>query len=127
MIIGRVNAHYQAVIPLTVSDSAGQEFHDFQAIIDTGLDYDLAMPRAVIARLGYPIAGTQRMAMGNEQRYDFETAILAILWDGRPLGARTLATETEFLIGARLLAGCHFNAHIVPGGRVTIVRIPPAR
>ena len=125
MIIGRVNAHYQAVVPLTVSDYDGQELHDFQAIIDTGLDYDLAMPRAVIARLGYPIAGTQPMTMGNEQQYDFETAILAILWDGIPLGARTLATEAEFLIGAHLLAGCHLNALIIPGGRVTIVRIAP--
>ena len=123
MITGRVNAHYQAVIPLTVSDFAGQELHDFQAIIDTGLDYDLAMPRAVIARLGYPIVGTQRMTMGNELRYDFETAIVAILWDGAPLGAGTLATETEFLVGARLLAGCHLTASIIPGGAVTIARI----
>ena len=125
MITGRVNAHYQAVIPLTVSDYDDQALHDFQAIIDTGLDYDLAMPRAVIARLGYPIAGTQRMTMGNEQGYDFGTAIVAILWDGAPLGVRALATETEFLVGAHLLAGCHFNALIIPGGRVTIVRIAP--
>ena len=123
MIIGQVNTRYQAVIPLTVSDFDGQELHDFPAIIDTGLDYDLAMPRAVITRLGYPIAGVQRMTMGNEQRYDFETAIVAIVWDGVPLGVRALATETEFLVGARLLAGCHLTARIVPGGMVTIARI----
>ena len=123
MITGWVNDHLQMRIPVLLPDTVERELHEYTATIDTGLDYQLAMPRTVITRLGYPITGRRRMTMGNEQGHEFEIAAVAIVWDGEPMRARALVTEREFLVGARLLAGYDFSARITPGGRVTIERI----
>ena len=124
MISGRVNERYEAVIPIALPDITNRELHHFTAVIDTGLDHYLALPRAVIAQLGLPISGTEVLTMGNGQQQAFEHGLAAILWDGEALGVPVLVSETEYLVGARLLAGSYLTIAMVPGGMVTITGLP---
>lgn len=48
MIIGRVNENYEAVIPIALPDLATRELHHFSAVIDTGFQDYLVLPRAVV-------------------------------------------------------------------------------
>ena len=123
MITGRVNHQHRMLIPIVLPDLVERELHRYTATIDTGLDHYLALPGAVIRELAFPQIAALNMVMGNEQSHPFEQFDGAVLWDGELVRVPILATETEFLVGARLLAGCHFSARIVPGGTVTIARI----
>ena len=124
MITGRVNERYEATIPIALGIPGTRELRHFTAIIDTGLDHFLAVPRAVITQLGYAITETDTMVMGNEQRHQFDRSFVAILWDGEPRGVRALVSEREMLVGAWLLAGYYLTAAMVPGGRVTLTGLP---
>ena len=125
MITGRVNERYQATVPVTLGDPVNRELHNFTAVIDTGLDYHLVLPRAVATQLGYhPIAEPISMVMGNDRRHEFDRSLVAILWDNVPMSVPALMSDSaEILVGNRLLAGCYLTAVMVPGGRVTISRL----
>ena len=126
MITGRVNERHEATIPVTLAAPVDRELHDFIAIIDTGLDYHLALPNTVATRLGYhPIPEPISMIMGNERRHEFDRSFVAMLWDDQPMSVPALVSDSEeILVGNRLLAGCYLTAVMVPGGRVTISRLP---
>ena len=124
MMTGRVNERYEATIPIEIAIPATSDLHPYTAIIDTGLDHFLMIPRAVVIQLGYRTTETDTMVMGNEQRYEFGRSYVAILWDGEPRGVPALVSESEILVGARLLAGFYLTAAMVPGGRVTLTEIP---
>ena len=123
MITGWVDHQRRLLIPILLPDLAERELHRYTATIDTGLDHFLALPGAVIRQLGFPRIAGLNMVMGNDQSYPFEQFDGAVLWDGAVVRIPILATETEFLVGTLLLAGCDLTASIIPGGTVTIARI----
>lgn len=51
MITGRVGQNRNAIIPIDILDSRGR-LQRVNAIIDTGFDLELALPRATIRSLG---------------------------------------------------------------------------
>ena len=124
MITGRVNELHQATIPIEIAIPTTSDLRSYAAIIDTGLDHFLMIPRAVVIQLGYRITGTDEMVMGNEQRHEFGRSYVAILWDGEPRAVPALVSESETLVGVRLLAGYYLTAAMVPGGRVTLTKLP---
>ena len=124
MITGHVNERYEATIPVEIAIPATSNLRSYTAIIDTGLDHFLMLPRAMVIHLGYRITGTDTMVIGNGQRHEFGRSYVAILWDGEPRGVRTLVSEDQTLVGARLLAGYYLTAAIVPGGHVTLSKLP---
>jgi predicted aspartyl protease len=127
MITGRVNERHEATIPVAPAVPATRGLRRYAAIVDTGLDHFLMVPGAVITQLGYPITETDTMVMGNEQRHEFDRSFVAILWDGEPKGVPVLVSESEeWLVGARLLAGSYLTLAMIPGGLVTISRLPAA-
>ncbi len=124
MITGRVNEHYEAVIPIVLPDIATRELHHLSAVIDTGLDHYLMLPRVAVQQLGLTIIGTKELVLGSGQPHEFDHCFAAILWDGEVKGIPVLVSETECLAGALLLAGSYLTAVMVPGGAVTITRLP---
>ncbi len=50
MIIGRVNAFYEAVVPIHLQDSTGN-IHQYEAILDTGFNGTLTLPSELITKL----------------------------------------------------------------------------
>ena len=124
MIAGYVNEKYQVVIPILLPDLPTRDVHRFSAVVDTGLDHYLALPRADVQQLGLPIISEQTLVTGSEEDRRFPVCGGLILWDGQPIPIRILVSEQLTLVGNRLLAGCYLTAVMVPGGRVTISRLP---
>ena len=124
MIIGQVNGNYEAVIPISLANTDNWELHEFDATIDTGLNYYLALPRSVIEQLGLPIQGSVRLTLGNEQVHEFDRAFAVVDWDGITDVFPALVSEDETLVGARLLAGYYLTAAMISGGRVTLTKLP---
>jgi len=64
MITGMVNAHREALIPLSVQDANRQE-HAIDAVIDTGYTGGLTLPPALIAALGFTWRGYASAVLGD--------------------------------------------------------------
>ena len=119
MIQGVVNAALEAVLPVTVQDSAGREL-EVEAVIDTGFSGFLTLPSALAATLGLAFDGVgwAVLADGTEARFDVYDATLR--WDGRPRRVYVYAAETTPLVGMRLLNGHSLYVEVEDGGRVAI-------
>lgn len=124
MITGRVNENYEAVIPIALPDLPTRELHHFSAVIDTGFQGYLMLPRAVVQQLGLTVIDTRDLVIGNEETYRFDLCASVILWEDEPIPIPILVSETQTLVGARLLAGYYLTAAMVPGGRVTLTKLP---
>ena len=124
MITGRVNDIYEAVISVEVAAHDRQTVHRFDAVIDTGFSQYLMMPRGAISQMGLPIEGSRPLVLGNQQRHDFDFCYAAVIWDDEIRAIPVLISETETLVGARLLAGYSLTVAMVPGGRVTVAKLP---
>lgn len=64
MIIGHVNAEYEATIRLSVYGTDGQ-IHELSSIIDTGFDGWLSLPASLINTLGLQWNGRGRATLGD--------------------------------------------------------------
>jgi predicted aspartyl protease len=123
VITGSVNAQLEAVLQLQIEDSSGH-LHPLEVVIDTGFTGDLTLPGAQISAFGLPRVGdlVARLADGSLITVDVHDAIL--WWDGYPVQVRVRAVDTTPLVGTGLLAGHELKVRLVPGGAVTIERIP---
>jgi predicted aspartyl protease len=123
VIVGTVNARLEATLQFQIEDSSGH-LHVIDTVIDTGFTGDLTLRLAQISALGLPQTGVivAQLADGTLHRTAVHEAIL--VWDYHPAQVRIQAVETTPLLGTRLLAGHELKVHFVPGGTVTIERIP---
>ncbi len=119
MITGVVTPGRQAVIGLTVRGPAGQE-HEIEAIIDTGFDGWLSLPRSLIVSLGlvWRQRGRALLADGRESIFDIYEA--TVVWDGRIRRIAVDEAETAPLIGMSLLDGYEVSVQVQVAGSVII-------
>lgn len=80
MIRGKVNAHDEGIIRLSVFGALGQE-HELEAIVDTGFNGWLSLSPTLITFLELPFRnrGRATLADGSESVFDIYEA--AVLWD----------------------------------------------
>jgi len=64
MITGHITAQREAIVRLVVLDTA-QQPHDVDAVIDTGFNGFLTLPRAMVQTLQLPLAGNRRVTLGD--------------------------------------------------------------
>ena len=123
MIIGVVNAHYEATIRLPVLSVDGQE-HEIEAILDTGFNGSLTLPAALVATLGLPwrTRSLILLANGDEDQCDLYAA--AVVWDGTPRHILVEAADTAPLVGMALLYGYDVHLQVIEGGNVIIEALP---
>jgi len=119
MIVGRVTADREAVVPVPVEAADGQS-HAIEAVIDTGFTEFLALPSARIASLHLPLAGLQRMTLA-----DGTVAVLAVYevgvhWHGARRTVQVLEVEGGALLGMALLDGSRMTMDVCAGGEVSI-------
>ena len=124
MITGHVNENYEAVIPIALPDLATRELHHFSAVIDTGFQGYLMLPRVVVQQLGLTVIDARDLVIGNEETHRFDLCAAVILWEDEPIPIPILVSETQILVGAHLLAGFFLTAAMIPSGRVTLTKIP---
>jgi clan AA aspartic protease len=80
MITGRVAAQREAIVPLVVLDMA-QQPHDVDAVIDTGFNGFLTLPRAMVQTLQLPLAGNRRVTLGDGSTVVLDLYRATVLWD----------------------------------------------
>ena len=119
MIEGVVNGDYEAVVALVVRGPSGRT-QQIEAVVDTGFNGLLTLPKVLIVDLGLPFISTGRatLADGSEATYDVYEA--AVLWDGHPRYVEAAATGNTPLIGMLLLDGHDLSVQARDGGHVVI-------
>jgi clan AA aspartic protease len=119
MITGTVNPYLEATVSIVVRRKDGGQ-QTVEAVIDTGFNGSLTLPRDVIDELGLPWR-TRELAVladGSEQQFDVHVA--TVFWDGVPRDILVQAVGTEPLVGMRLLSGHALHLEVVAGGIVEI-------
>lgn len=93
---------------------------EVEAVIDTGFDGELTLPKKTIRQLGYPYAGSAggTLADGTEVQFDYHEG--RALWHGHVRPVAVLAAEGQPLVGMALLRGSRLAVDAVPGGQVLI-------
>lgn len=112
------------LLPLGLS---AQEGFEVEAVVDTGFDGELTLPRGLIRRLGYPYAGFTRgtLADGSVVRFDYHEG--RVLWHGGEERAVVVLAAGEAgdpLVGMALLRGSRLTIDAVPGGAVRVEEPP---
>jgi clan AA aspartic protease len=115
---GRVAGHY-ALLRVTVCGPYGQTA-DVEAVLGTGFDGELALPRTVVAALGLLRASTRPAMLGDGTMAELDLYFAAIGWDGRQREVIALQGGPVPLIGMSLLRDHRVVLHVVDGGDVTI-------
>jgi clan AA aspartic protease len=123
MIRGSVNSALQAIVRLTVQGPAGQQV-DIDAVIDSGFDSWLALPPALIARLGLAWLKRERALLANGTTLSLDVYEGIVIWDGQPRPVFAYAAGTTPLIGMSLLEGFELTMQIRPQGDVAIAALP---
>ena len=105
-------------LPLSV-DQRGR-LRRVEAIVDTGFDYFLALPVQLVQSLGLAWVGRRRMRVATEQMERFESFAAEVWWFGARRPVYVLQTQSEILIGTRLLWESQLTVQFWEGGSVNV-------
>jgi clan AA aspartic protease len=97
---------------------------EIDAVVDTGFDDALTLPRQIITALGLPLAGPAQatLADGSVVRLNYYRA--TVLWEGIPRKILVLDADGGPLVGMSMLYGSRVTLDVVDGGPVTIETLP---
>jgi clan AA aspartic protease len=121
MITGIVQAD-EGRIRLKVKGPRGRE-QEIEAVIDTGYTASLTLPPVVIAALGLHWRSVDRcmLADGSVSRFDVYQA--RVVWDGKVRHVLVDETDSDPLVGMRLLRGHELKMQVRARGKITIKRL----
>ncbi|MBI4202090.1 MAG: clan AA aspartic protease [Chloroflexi bacterium] len=123
MISGVVTPDIQAVIRLSVRGPEGRE-QEVDAAIDTGFDGSLSLPPRFIHSLELPWRGRGRALMADGSESVFDTYEATVMWDGEPRRLSVDEADIDPLVGMALMNGYELRIEVLPGGKVTLERLP---
>ncbi len=123
MIIGVVNAHYEAVIRLIVRGPIGQE-RKIEAVIDTGFSSFLSLPPVLISMLGLPFRMRDRAILADGSESVFDIFQGTVTWDEQTRQVPIHEADTDPLLGMSLLYGSSLTIQVEEGGSVIINALP---
>jgi clan AA aspartic protease len=123
MLTGIVTAGLQPKTDLDLFGSSGGS-QRVEAVIDTGFDGELILPRALVTALGLNRRGTYGGVLADGRRVVLDYYEVSILWHGRPRMVTVLQSHAVALLGMELLQGSRFTMDTCPGGAVTIEELP---
>lgn len=119
MITGRVNWLLEAIVSVEVQDADGH-LHQFQCVLDTGFDGDIALPSAVIHRLELAFAGPSDTVFLSGYSAPLPVYEGTASWHGQPIQVAVLETERESVLGMALLENNTLTIQAWDGGEVLI-------
>lgn len=122
MITGVVKSN-EARIRLKVKGPRGRQ-QEVEAVVDTGNNASLSLPPSLIAVLGLQWHTFERgvLADGSEILVDVYEA--KIVWDGKERNIAVDESDSDPLIGMKLLKGYELKMQVRSRGKVTIKRLP---
>ena len=119
MTTGYISEYGEAIIPIDVFDRQGR-LRRVEAIVDTGLDYFMALPARLVQSLGLDWIGRMRMRVGTEEMARFESFAADVSWLGARRRIYVLQTQSEILVGTRLLWESQLTVQFWEGGSVNV-------
>jgi clan AA aspartic protease len=119
MIKGQVNIHREAIVPLPLCGSQGEE-HAVEAVIDTGYNDFLTLPPDLIVLLGFPFLRSSRAILGDGSTVDFDIHEATLVWNGRLQRIPVDAADVSPLLGMGLLYGHELNIEVIENGNALI-------
>lgn len=119
MIRGRVDSDLQLILPIAVRAGDGS-FHGAEAVLDTGFDGCLSLPREFIDILGWEPDLPVNVTMADGTLAIWDTWDGQISWHGRVRDILVFEVEQAPLLGVKLFAGSQLTAQFRNGGEVSI-------
>ena len=120
MTSGFISEFGEVVVPIDIFDQRGR-LRRVEAIVDTGFDYFLALPVQLIQSLGLAWVGRRRMRVATEQMERFESFAADVWWFGARRPVYVLQTQSEILVGIRLLREDQLTVQFWEGGSVNVL------
>ena len=124
MISGTIR-NREALIELDVSGPSQSPRH-VEAVLDTGYNGYLTLPRQLVSALGLPFAGHRRGTLADGSVTRMEVYMASVGWHGRQKEVLISQTAGTPLIGMALLEGSPLMMDVVDGGTVTIEELTSA-
>lgn len=118
-IRGQVDTGLEAWVSLQIADNDGR-FRSTEAVIDTGFNGFLTLPRNLVESLGFCRRRITEVILANRVKASLNVWLAQILWHERVLTVQILEAEGVPLLGTRLLAGSQLTAQFRNGGEVLI-------
>jgi clan AA aspartic protease len=122
MIVGQVNANFEAAIELSVIGTQGEP-REVEAVIDTGYNGFLTLPPELVAELRLESVGVGQATLANGRSETFELFAATVVWDGLERLVDIDAAETTPLVGMLLLEGYDLHVRVKVGEPVVIERL----
>jgi len=120
---GHIDQDGHPVIPVDLFDQQGR-LRRVEAMLDTGFDDFLALPGHWVQRLGLVWAATMPMRVATSEWAYFDVYEATVFWLGNRLPIRVLQTQSEILVGTRLLWESLLTAQFWEGGSVSVQSRP---
>ena len=122
MIAGNVDADGRIIVRVQISDG-GPPYREIDAVVDTDLNAELALPRQLISVLDLSIISDDTFETGSDVQ-DTPSYIAYLQWHhGLTPAIAIEAAEDRPLIGRRLLLGSFLRADFVDGGGAALYSI----
>ena len=119
MLRGRVTSVPELVVPVCII-GPGDESIEVDAIVDTGFTDDVALPSALIRRLGLPLRASMPVSLADGSLVNLGVYTARMRWSDEMRGVLVFSLDSDPLIGLSALGAKHLAADIVEGGVVTI-------
>jgi len=118
-LVGIVNDNREAIVKLSVRAVDGQS-HEVVAVIDTGFNGYLTMPRSLIATLGCAFNSKGFTVLADGSVHFVDLFVADVEWGSVVRSVEVECAETEPLIGMALMEGYKLTIEDEPAGSVTI-------
>ena len=117
---GHIDQYGRPVIPVDLFDRQGRLYR-VEAMLDTGFDDFLALPNHLVQRLGLVWSSRIPMHVATSELAQFDTYAATVLWLGNRLSIRAVQTQSEILVGNRLLRESQLTVQFWEGGSVNVL------
>lgn len=111
MISGRVNERGEAGINFSMRDSSGN-IHPVNAVIDTGFNGALALPKSLISNLSLTWHGREQGVLADGSIGLFDIFAAHVMWEPRERSVIVAAAGGTPLVGTKMFDGqdCVFSS-----------------
>jgi len=123
MIVGRVTAELEAIVRLQIRGAAADKITDIDAILDTGFNDQLTMPRSLIQSLGLPFQTVGEAKVAGEVLISTTYFQATVRWGDVQKRISVMELEGAPLLGMALLIQHRIMLDVIAGGSVTIENV----
>lgn len=122
MITGVVKSD-KGRIRLKIKGLRGRE-QEVNAVIDTGYTASLTLPPDLIRALGLRWRSVDRFTLADGTECILDVYVARVVWDKKVRTTLAAESDSDPLVGMRLLRGHELKIQVRARGKVTIKRLP---